>query len=90
MLTRAAACRLAVRVHELMYPGAPPRWLLAAGWASKAGQGLANAAVWAAPFLKKPSPRRESRGSGGDARTVTTGTADESGNGLLVGGTGSV
>ena len=45
-----------MRVLELGFSAEPPAWLLAGAWTSKAAQGLANAAVWAAPFLRKQRP----------------------------------
>lgn len=47
-----------MRVLELGFSAEPPAWLLAGAWTSKAAQGLANAAVWSAPFLRKRVLRR--------------------------------
>ena len=68
--------RLAVRLLDAIDKA--PLWLRAGAWISKAAQGLANAGVWAAPFLRAPhrTPRRclnEARllGEDGDATTTT-------------------
>ena len=53
---RRCRCSLAERVLELGFSTEAPEWLRAAAWVSKALQGLANAAVWAAPFLRKHRP----------------------------------
>ena len=55
---RRCRCSLAERVLELGFSTEAPEWLRAAAWVSKALQGLANAAVWSAPFLRKRVLRR--------------------------------
>lgn len=52
-----------------------PLWLRASAWASRAAQGLANAGVWAAPFLRKrrTTPRR----LGGAAAAAAAAAANE-------------